>query len=99
MRTRFPLRAIATLALLAAGLSACTDGDSRDDGSTLVPAEQPGVLRTLTAWAGSPDAGGSGYRDGTGSEARFLLADAGSPTLIQDAADEQTLYVLMPMRV
>jgi len=34
-----------------------------------------------------------------GSEARFLLADAGSPTLIQDAADEHTLYVLMPMRV
>ncbi|MCO5063696.1 MAG: DNA polymerase III subunit beta [Rhizobiaceae bacterium] len=35
----------------------------------------------------------------TGSEARFMLADAGSPTLIQDAADEHTLYVLMPMRV
>ena len=34
-----------------------------------------------------------------GTEARFLLADAGSPTLIQDAADEHTLYVLMPMRV
>jgi len=28
-----------------------------------------------------------------------MLADAGSPTLIQDTADEQTLYVLMPMRV
>jgi DNA polymerase-3 subunit beta len=35
----------------------------------------------------------------TGSEARFMLADAGSPTLIQDATDERTLYVLMPMRV
>src|SRR5690606_27298758 len=35
----------------------------------------------------------------TGGEARFMLADAGSPTLIQDTADEQTLYVLMPMRV
>lgn len=35
----------------------------------------------------------------TGSEARFMLADAGSPTLIQDASDENTLYVLMPMRV
>jgi len=34
-----------------------------------------------------------------GDQARFLLADAGSPTLIQDAADEETLYVLMPMRV
>ncbi|MBX3597811.1 MAG: DNA polymerase III subunit beta [Rhizobiaceae bacterium] len=35
----------------------------------------------------------------SGSEARFLLADAGSPTLIQDVADEHALYVLMPMRV
>jgi DNA polymerase-3 subunit beta len=35
----------------------------------------------------------------SGSEARFLLADAGSPTLIQDTADDQALYVLMPMRV
>jgi DNA polymerase-3 subunit beta len=35
----------------------------------------------------------------SGSEARFMLADAGSPTLIHDAADENTLYVLMPMRV
>ncbi len=33
------------------------------------------------------------------SEARFLLADSGSPTLIEDAADESALYVLMPMRV
>ena len=35
----------------------------------------------------------------SGSEARFLLADAGSPTLIQDTADADALYVLMPMRV
>jgi DNA polymerase-3 subunit beta len=35
----------------------------------------------------------------TGNDARFMLADAGSPTLIQDTADENTLYVLMPMRV
>ena len=34
-----------------------------------------------------------------GSEARFMLADAGSPTLIHDTSDETTLYVLMPMRV
>jgi DNA polymerase-3 subunit beta len=34
-----------------------------------------------------------------GSDARFLLADAGSPTLIQDTSDEHALYVLMPMRV
>ncbi len=35
----------------------------------------------------------------SGGEARFMLADAGSPTLIQDTADEHALYVLMPMRV
>ncbi|WP_157017682.1 DNA polymerase III subunit beta [Mesorhizobium xinjiangense] len=35
----------------------------------------------------------------SGSEARFMLADAGSPTLIYDMADENALYVLMPMRV
>lgn len=35
----------------------------------------------------------------SGSEARFMLADAGSPTLIQDTSDERALYVLMPMRV
>lgn len=34
-----------------------------------------------------------------GSEARFMLADAGSPTLIHDTSDEHALYVLMPMRV
>ncbi|WP_192250096.1 DNA polymerase III subunit beta [Mesorhizobium silamurunense] len=35
----------------------------------------------------------------TGTEAKFMLADAGSPTLIHDLADETALYVLMPMRV
>ena len=35
----------------------------------------------------------------TGAEARFLMADAGSPTLVRDGADESALYVLMPMRV
>ncbi|MFI0849274.1 DNA polymerase III subunit beta [Mesorhizobium sp. IMUNJ 23232] len=34
-----------------------------------------------------------------GENARFMLADSGSPTLIHDTADEDTLYVLMPMRV
>ena len=34
-----------------------------------------------------------------GKEVRFLLADAGSPTLIEDKEDARTLYVLMPMRV
>lgn len=34
-----------------------------------------------------------------GSEAVFLLADPGSPTMIRDAGDAHALYVLMPMRV
>ncbi len=34
-----------------------------------------------------------------GGKARFTLADAASPTIIQDAADDAALYVLMPMRV
>jgi DNA polymerase-3 subunit beta len=34
-----------------------------------------------------------------GKEVRFLLADSGSPTLIEDVDDGRTLYVLMPMRV
>ena len=34
-----------------------------------------------------------------GEEARFLLADAGSPTMVKDASDDSALYVLMPMRV
>ena len=33
------------------------------------------------------------------SEAVFMLADSGSPTLIRDGADDSALYVLMPMRV
>jgi DNA polymerase-3 subunit beta len=35
----------------------------------------------------------------SGNDAKFLLADAGSPTLIHDTTDEHALYVLMPMRV
>jgi DNA polymerase III subunit beta len=35
----------------------------------------------------------------TSEEAVFRLADPGSPTLIQDAADNDAIYVLMPMRV
>jgi DNA polymerase-3 subunit beta len=31
--------------------------------------------------------------------AQFLLADAGSPTIVKDESDEGALYVLMPMRV
>jgi len=34
-----------------------------------------------------------------GKEIRFLLSDAGSPTIIEDGDDKRSLYVLMPMRV
>jgi DNA polymerase-3 subunit beta len=34
-----------------------------------------------------------------GEGAKFAMADAGSPTLVTDAADQSALYVLMPMRV
>jgi DNA polymerase-3 subunit beta len=34
-----------------------------------------------------------------GESARFLLADAHSPTLVRDCGDDHALYVLMPMRV
>jgi DNA polymerase-3 subunit beta len=34
-----------------------------------------------------------------GEEALFELADSGSPTLVRDEADDQALYVLMPLRV
>ncbi|MFO7581890.1 DNA polymerase III subunit beta, partial [Guyparkeria sp.] len=34
-----------------------------------------------------------------GDTATFLLSDSGSPTILQDAADDRVLYVLMPMRV
>jgi DNA polymerase-3 subunit beta len=32
-------------------------------------------------------------------DARFLLADPGSPTMVRDGTDSSALYVLMPMRV
>ncbi len=31
--------------------------------------------------------------------ARFLLADAGSPTMVRDSSESSAIYVLMPMRV
>jgi DNA polymerase-3 subunit beta len=34
-----------------------------------------------------------------GGTATFLLADAGSPAVIRDPADDSALYVLMPLRV
>jgi DNA polymerase III subunit beta len=34
-----------------------------------------------------------------GDGARFTMADAASPTVVQDAADQSALFVLMPMRV
>lgn len=35
----------------------------------------------------------------TSTEAVFLLADSGSPTLVRDSGNEDVLFVLMPMRV
>ena len=43
---------------------------------------QPGVLRSLAVWAGAPDAGGAGHRDGQGSAARFTR-----PTAVAAASD------------
>ncbi|HWI29206.1 MAG TPA: DNA polymerase III subunit beta [Stellaceae bacterium] len=34
-----------------------------------------------------------------GEGARFAMADAASPTVVRDSADQSALYVLMPMRV
>ena len=34
-----------------------------------------------------------------GEGTQFVMADGGSPTIVRDAADASTLYVLMPMRV
>ena len=34
-----------------------------------------------------------------GDGAKFMMADAASPTVVQDASDQSALYVLMPMRV
>ena len=70
------------LALLAGGLAACSDGGSSGNDGADAPTEKPGVLRTLSAWAGSPDAGGWGDNDGTGTEARF--APLGSVVVAAD---------------
>jgi len=34
-----------------------------------------------------------------GEQAEFVVADAASPTIVRDSADDSALYVLMPMRV
>ena len=34
-----------------------------------------------------------------GEGCRLILADSGSPTIIQDNSDPSALYVLMPLRV
>ena len=75
MRARIAQRAVTVLALLAVGLTACSDGGSPGDGAPNSQTEQPGVLRSIAAWAGPTDAGGPGYRDATGSTARFLEPD------------------------
>lgn len=73
-RTPITFRTAAALALLlAVGLAACSGGGSPGDGGAGTPAEQPGVFRTLATWAGSPDPGGPGHRDGIGTAARFEL--------------------------
>jgi hypothetical protein len=90
MRTRIALLAVMAAALLAGGLAACSDGGSPDDGGTQVPAEQPGVLRSIAAWAGPSDAGGPGYRNGTGGEARFM-----GPSHVA-VANDGSLYVAEP---
>jgi hypothetical protein len=54
--------------------------------STTPPASsaspQPGVLHSLITWAGAPDAGGWGYRDGPAGTARFE-----KPSAVAAAAD------------
>jgi DNA-binding beta-propeller fold protein YncE len=75
-------RAIVALAFALVFFAACGDGGSESDAAAApvapstappvaAPAAQPGVFRSLTTWAGSPDPGGADYRDGTGSAARF----------------------------
>ena len=90
MRRHIALRAMATLALLAGGLMACSDGSGPDDGGTTAPAEQPGVLRSIAAWAGPADAGGPGHRNGLGSAARFT-----EPRHVAVASDG-SVYVTEP---
>ena len=82
MRTRIARSAVVALALLAGGLAACSDGGSSGNSGADAPTEQPGVLRTLSAWAGSPDPGGWGDSDGIGTEARF--APLGSVVVAAD---------------
>ena len=74
---------LAVVAIALAGfLAACAGGGDSEDAATApiepsVPsppapvAQQPGVLRTISDWAGAPDPGGAGDRDGNGSAARF----------------------------
>jgi sugar lactone lactonase YvrE len=75
-------RAIVALAFTLVFFAACGDGGSESDAAaapvapsiappTAAPVAQPGVLRSLATWAGSPDPGGAGDNDGTGSAARF----------------------------
>jgi hypothetical protein len=75
---------LAVVAIALAGFfAACSGGSNDSDGAATAPtepsvslpvapvAEQPGVLRTITDWAGAPDPGGPGDGDGIGSAARF----------------------------
>jgi DNA-binding beta-propeller fold protein YncE len=87
-----------TLAALVAGCGGGDGSGRRNDGATSKPSSssgaadattptaaplpQPGVLRSLAAWAGAPDPGGAGYLDGKGSAARLA-----QPTGVAAAGD------------
>lgn len=81
MKSRHGLDSTRAIVALAFTLvfAACGDGGHDNDATAsepvappvAAPAEQPGVFRSLAAWAGSPDPGGAGDADGTGSAARF----------------------------
>lgn len=80
---------IAALAL-AAFIAACSGGGGDAGSGDTAAAEQPGVLRTIAAWAGSPAPGGAAYRDGTGHAARFEQMDSVA------AASDGSIWVTEP---
>ena len=69
--------------VLSTLLAACSGSSDPDTGSASPDATgTPGVFRTIATWAGSPDPGGPGDRDGVGSDARLVL-----PNSVTVAAD------------
>jgi DNA polymerase III subunit beta len=74
--------------------------------SATSPENGTAVEETAVSYAGTPIEIGFNSRylldiagQIDGDAAQFRLADAASPTLIRDVADDSALYVLMPMRV